>query len=64
VLYKSLGNIDALEIRRTLLRNFPDDEYVGVAEYFRKAKADYEARTKNPTQDWTKFMDTEERAKK
>lgn len=64
VLYKSLGNIDALEIRRTLLRNFPDDEYVGVAEYFRKAKADYEARTKSPTQDWTKFMDTEARIKK
>jgi len=64
VLYKSLGNIDALEIRRTLLRNFPDDEYVGVAEYFRKAKADYEARTKNDTQDWHKFMDSEARMKK
>lgn len=46
VLYKSLGNIDALEIRRTLLRNFPDDEYVGVAEYFRKAHAAAEARKK------------------
>ena len=34
VLYKSLGTIDALEIRRTLLRNFPDDEYVGVQDYF------------------------------
>jgi thiol-disulfide isomerase/thioredoxin len=46
VLYKSLGSIDALEIRRTLLRNFPDDEYVGVREYFRKAHAEAEARTK------------------
>ena len=46
VLYKSLGSIDALEIRRTLLRNFPDDEYVGVAEYFRQAQAEFEARRK------------------
>ena len=44
VLYKSLGTMDALEIRRTLLRNFPDDEYVGVQEYFRQAEA--EARKK------------------
>jgi len=42
VLYKSLGSMDALEIRRTLLRNFPDDEYVGVQEYFRQAQAEYE----------------------
>jgi hypothetical protein len=34
VLYKSLGSIDPLEIRRTLLRNFPDDQYVGVQDYF------------------------------
>ena len=46
VLYKSLGSIDALEIRRTLLRNFPDDEYVGVAEYFRQAQAEFETRRK------------------
>ena len=46
VLYKSLGSMDALEIRRTLLRNFPDDEYVGVAEYFRQAQAEFEARRK------------------
>ena len=46
VLYKSLGSMDALEIRRTLLRNFPDDEYVGVAEYFRRAQAEFEARKK------------------
>src|SRR6516225_6646451 len=46
VLYKSLGSIDALEIRRTLLRNFPDDEYVGVREYFRQAQAEAEARKK------------------
>jgi len=46
VLYKSLGSIDALEIRRTLLRNFPDDEYVGVQEYFRKSQAEAEARNK------------------
>jgi thiol-disulfide isomerase/thioredoxin len=44
VLYKGLGSMDALEIRRTLLRNFPDDEYVGVQEYFRQAEA--EARKK------------------
>ena len=46
VLYRSLGSMDALEIRRTLLRNFPDDEYVGVAEYFRQAQAEFEARKK------------------
>jgi thiol-disulfide isomerase/thioredoxin len=46
VLYKSLGGIDALEIRRTLLRNFPDDQYVGVQEYFRRAQAELEARKK------------------
>jgi thiol-disulfide isomerase/thioredoxin len=46
VLYKSLGSMDALEIRRTLLRNFPDDEYVGVAEYFRRAQAEFVARKK------------------
>ena len=46
VLYKGLGSMDALEIRRTLLRNFPDDEYVGVAEYFRQAQAEFEARRK------------------
>jgi len=46
VLYKSLGSMDALEIRRTLLRNFPDDEYVGVAEYFRQAQAEFETRRK------------------
>jgi thiol-disulfide isomerase/thioredoxin len=44
VLYSSLGSIDALEIRRTLLRNFPDDEYVGVQEYFRQSQAEAEAR--------------------
>src|SRR5215472_12891988 len=44
VLYKSLGSLDALEIRRTLLRNFPDDEYVGVADYFQRAQAEFEAR--------------------
>jgi thiol-disulfide isomerase/thioredoxin len=46
VLYKSLGSMDALEIRRTLLRNFPDDEYVGVREYFWQAQAEAEARKK------------------
>lgn len=46
VLYRSLGSIDALEIRRTLLRSFPDDEYVGVQEYFREAQAEAEARKK------------------
>ena len=46
VLYQSLGSLDALEIRRTLLRNFPDDEYIGVAEYFRQAQAEFEARKK------------------
>ena len=46
VLYKSVGHMDALEIRRTLLRNFPDDEYVGVAEYFRQAQVEFEARKK------------------
>jgi len=46
VLYKSLGRMDALEIRRTLLRNFPDDEYIGVQEYFRQAQAEAEARKK------------------
>jgi thiol-disulfide isomerase/thioredoxin len=46
VLYQSLGSIDALEIRRTLLRNFPDDEYVGVQAYFREAQAEAEARKK------------------
>jgi thiol-disulfide isomerase/thioredoxin len=46
VLYQSLGSMDALEIRRTLLRNFPDDEYVGVQEYFRQAQAEAEARKK------------------
>jgi len=35
VLYKSLGTMDALEIRRTLLRNFPATNTVGVQEYFR-----------------------------
>jgi hypothetical protein len=47
VLYKSLGSLDALEIRRTLLRNFPDDEYVGVADYFQRAEAEFEARKRN-----------------
>ena len=47
VLYKSLGTMDALEIRRTLLRNFPDDEYVGVADYFQRAEAEFEARKRN-----------------
>jgi thiol-disulfide isomerase/thioredoxin len=46
VLYKSLGTMDALEIRRTLLRNFPDDEYAGVQEYFRQAQAEADARKK------------------
>jgi len=46
VLYQSVGSIDALEIRRTLLRNFPDDEYVGVQAYFREAQAEAEARKK------------------
>jgi thiol-disulfide isomerase/thioredoxin len=45
VLYKSLGGMDALEIRRTLLRNFEDDQYVGVRDYFRQAQAEYETRT-------------------
>jgi thiol-disulfide isomerase/thioredoxin len=45
-LYQSTGSIDALEIRRTLLRNFPDDEYVGVQEYFRKCQAEAEARAR------------------
>ena len=47
VLYKSPGSLDALEIRRTLLRNFPDDEYVGVADYFQRAQAEFEARKRN-----------------
>jgi thiol-disulfide isomerase/thioredoxin len=46
VLYRSLGSMDALEIRRTLLRNFPDDQYVGMQEYFRQAQAESEARKK------------------
>ncbi|HJZ99083.1 MAG TPA: redoxin domain-containing protein [Candidatus Solibacter sp.] len=46
VLYKSLGSMDALEVRRTLLRNFPDDQYVGMQEYFRQAQAEAEARKK------------------
>ena len=46
VLYQSTGSIDALEIRRTLLRNFPDDEYIGVQEYFRKCQAEAEARAR------------------
>jgi thiol-disulfide isomerase/thioredoxin len=46
VLYKSLGGMDALEIRRTLLRNFPDDQYVGMQEYFRQAEAEAQARTR------------------
>jgi thiol-disulfide isomerase/thioredoxin len=46
VLYKRLGGMDALEIRRTLLRNFPDDQYVGMQEYFRQAEAEAQARTR------------------
>jgi peroxiredoxin len=34
VLYKNLGTIDHLEIKRTLLKHFPDDHYVGQHEYW------------------------------
>lgn len=35
VLYKDVGGIDPLEIRRTLLKNFPDnDQYVGLHEFW------------------------------
>lgn len=34
VLYKSLGTIDVLEIRRTLLKYFPDDQYMGQHSYW------------------------------
>jgi hypothetical protein len=46
VLYKTQGSMDALEIRRTLLRNFPDDQYVGMQEYFRQAQAEFEVSTR------------------
>ena len=34
VLYKSQGESDPLEIKRTLLKHFPDDHYVGQHDYW------------------------------
>jgi thiol-disulfide isomerase/thioredoxin len=35
VLYKKQGEIDPLEIRRTILANLPDDDYIGQQAYWR-----------------------------
>jgi len=37
VLYKEQGPIDALELRRLIIANLPDDDYIGHQAYWRKA---------------------------
>jgi hypothetical protein len=39
VLYKKLGSVDILELRRTILANLPSD-YIGFNNYWRSGSAD------------------------
>jgi hypothetical protein len=34
VLYRSSGRVNILETRRTILKSFPDDDYVGQNAYW------------------------------
>jgi hypothetical protein len=34
VVYKQQGEIDPLEIRRAILANLPDDDYIGLQAYW------------------------------
>ncbi len=37
VVFKQQGGIDALELRRMILANLPDDDYMGLQSYYRQA---------------------------
>ena len=37
VLYKRQGPIDPLEVRRLIVANLPDDDYIGHQAYWRQA---------------------------
>ena len=37
VLYKRQGPVDALELRRIIVANLPDDDYIGHQAYWRQA---------------------------
>jgi len=41
VLYKNLGSVDILELRRTILANLPSD-YIGFNQYWRTGLAQKE----------------------
>jgi hypothetical protein len=34
-IYKKQGEIDALEVRRLILANLPDDDYIGQQAYWK-----------------------------